>query len=66
MPQWDASRCFDQRATLPGVTVPARVIAVAEDVEAPPQDGEMIGQAEAVKGEYAIALKELKSCRIVE
>ena len=29
-------------------------------------DGEMIGQAEAVKGEYAIALKELKSCRIVE
>ena len=29
-------------------------------------NGEMIGQAEAVKGEYAIALKELKSCRIVE
>lgn len=28
--------------------------------------GVMIGRAEAVKGEYAIALKQLKSCRIVE
>ena len=26
--------------------------------------GEMIGQAEAVKGEYAIALKEINSCRV--
>jgi hypothetical protein len=29
-------------------------------------DGVMIGQAETVKGEYAIGLKELKSCRIVD
>ena len=29
-------------------------------------DGEMIGQAESVKGEYAIALKELKSCKILD
>jgi len=30
------------------------------------RNGEMSGQAGAVKGEYAIALKELKSCWIVE
>jgi hypothetical protein len=29
-------------------------------------DGQMTGQAESVKGEYAIAVKQLKSCRIVE
>ncbi|WP_284735503.1 hypothetical protein [Dongia deserti] len=29
-------------------------------------EGMMIGQAEAVKGEYAVVLKELKSCRIVK
>jgi hypothetical protein len=29
-------------------------------------EGVMVGQAEAVKGEYAIALKQLKSCRTVD
>lgn len=29
-------------------------------------DGQMTGQAEAVKGDYAIALKQLKSCRILD
>ena len=44
MPQWDASLRFDQRAALPGVKVPVHVIAFAEDVEAPPQDGEELAR----------------------
>ena len=39
IPQWDASLRFDQREQLPGVRVPVHVIAFAEDVQAPPQDG---------------------------
>jgi pimeloyl-ACP methyl ester carboxylesterase len=38
--QWDASLRFDQRARLPSVNVPVHVVAFAEDVQAPPQDGE--------------------------
>ena len=38
--QWDASLRFDQRDRLPSVRVPVHVIAFAEDVQAPPQDGE--------------------------
>lgn len=38
--QWDASLRFDQRGRLPSVRVPVHVIAFAEDVQAPPQDGE--------------------------
>ena len=44
VPQWDASLRFDQRAALPGVKVPVHVIAFAEDVEAPPQDGEELAR----------------------
>jgi pimeloyl-ACP methyl ester carboxylesterase len=38
--QWDASLRFDQRDRLPSVRVPMHVISFAEDVQAPPQDGE--------------------------
>lgn len=38
--QWDASLRFDQRDRLPSVRVPVHVISFAEDVQAPPQDGE--------------------------
>ena len=40
IPQWEASLKFDQRELLGGVTVPMHVLAFAEDVQAPPQDGE--------------------------
>jgi pimeloyl-ACP methyl ester carboxylesterase len=40
VPQWDTSLRFDQRAQLGQVRVPLHVIAFAEDVQAPPQDGE--------------------------
>ena len=42
VPQWDASLRFDQRADLPGVKVPVHVLGFAEDVQAPPQDGEEV------------------------
>lgn len=38
--QWDASLRFDQRESLPSVRVPVHVVSFAEDVQAPPQDGE--------------------------
>ena len=38
--QWDASLRFDQRDRLPSVHVPMHVVSFAEDVQAPPQDGE--------------------------
>jgi pimeloyl-ACP methyl ester carboxylesterase len=44
VPQWDASLRYDQRAALAGVTVPVHVVAFAEDVEAPPQDGEEVAR----------------------
>ena len=44
VPQWDASLRFDQRAALSGVKVPVHVIAFAEDVQAPPQDGEEVAR----------------------
>ena len=44
VPQWDASLRFDQRAQLPSVRVPVHVIGFAEDVQAPPQDGEELAQ----------------------
>jgi pimeloyl-ACP methyl ester carboxylesterase len=40
IPQWEASLRFDQRHALKTVRVPFHVIAFAEDVQAPPQDGE--------------------------
>lgn len=40
IPQWEASLRFDQRDRLPSVSVPVHVVAFAEDVQAPPQDGE--------------------------
>ncbi len=44
VPQWDASLRFDQRAQLASVRVPVHVVAFAEDVEAPPQDGEEVAR----------------------
>lgn len=44
VPQWDASLRFDQRDRLPSVRVPIHVIAFAEDVQAPPQDGEEVAR----------------------
>ena len=38
--QWDASLTYDQRDRLPSVRVPVHVISFAEDVQAPPQDGQ--------------------------
>jgi pimeloyl-ACP methyl ester carboxylesterase len=44
IPQWDASLRFDQRSHLPSVRVPVHVIGFAEDIQAPPQDGEEVAQ----------------------
>ncbi|MGF1667018.1 MAG: alpha/beta fold hydrolase [Acidimicrobiia bacterium] len=44
IPQWEASLRFDQRARLPLVRVPMHVIAFAEDVQAPPQDGRELAE----------------------
>jgi pimeloyl-ACP methyl ester carboxylesterase len=38
--QWDASLTYDQRDRLTSVRVPVHVVSFAEDVQAPPQDGE--------------------------
>lgn len=40
VPQWETSLRFDQRQRLPSISVPVHVVAFAEDVQAPPQDGE--------------------------
>jgi pimeloyl-ACP methyl ester carboxylesterase len=48
VPQWDASLRFDQREALRSVRVPVHVLAFAEDVQAPPQDGAEV--AELVPG----------------
>jgi len=37
-------RRFDQREALRGVTAPPHVVAFAEDVQAPPQDGEEVAR----------------------
>ena len=42
--QWDASLRFDQRDRLPSVKVPVHVVSFAEDVQAPPQDGEELAE----------------------
>jgi pimeloyl-ACP methyl ester carboxylesterase len=44
LPQWEASLRYDQREALRGVKVPVHVIAFAEDVQAPPQDGEEVAR----------------------
>jgi pimeloyl-ACP methyl ester carboxylesterase len=44
VPQWDASLRFDQRAALRSVKASVHVIAFAEDVQAPPQDGEELAR----------------------
>jgi len=50
IPQWEACLYYDQMKTLPDCHVPMHVIAFAEDVQAPPQDGlevaEIAGAAE--------------------
>ncbi|MDI7864907.1 alpha/beta hydrolase [Rhizobiaceae bacterium n13] len=44
IPQWEASLRFDQRDRLASVRVPVHVVAFAEDVQAPPQDGEELAR----------------------
>lgn len=44
IPQWETSLNYDQREALASVHVPMHVLAFAEDVEAPPQDGEELAQ----------------------
>jgi pimeloyl-ACP methyl ester carboxylesterase len=50
IPQWEACLHYDQMESLPDCRVPMHVIAFAEDVQAPPQDGlevaDMAGAAE--------------------
>jgi thioesterase CepJ len=42
--QWDPCLRFDQRDRLPDCTVPLHVIAFQEDIEAPPQDAELVAE----------------------
>jgi pimeloyl-ACP methyl ester carboxylesterase len=42
--QWDASLVYDQRDRLTSVRAPVHVISFAEDVQAPPQDGEELAR----------------------
>jgi pimeloyl-ACP methyl ester carboxylesterase len=42
LPQWEACLNFDQTEQLRACTVPLHVVAFAEDVEAPPQDAEIV------------------------
>ncbi len=51
IPQWEASLLYDQTERLPGCRVPLHVIAFAEDVQAPPQDGKEVADL-APLGEY--------------
>jgi len=44
IPQWEACLLYDQMETLPACTVPMHVIAFAEDVQAPPQDGREVAE----------------------
>jgi pimeloyl-ACP methyl ester carboxylesterase len=44
VPQWDASLRYDQRESLRSVRVPLHVLGFAEDVQAPPQDGEEVAR----------------------
>lgn len=44
MPQWDPKLRFDRREALPGVKVPVRVLAFAEDIQGPLQDGDEVAQ----------------------
>jgi Predicted hydrolases or acyltransferases (alpha/beta hydrolase superfamily) len=44
IPQWEASLRFDQRDALAHVRVPMHVLAFAEDVQAPPQDGQELAR----------------------
>jgi pimeloyl-ACP methyl ester carboxylesterase len=44
IPQWEMCVAFDQRARLPECRVPLHVIAFQEDVEAPPQDAELVAE----------------------
>ena len=44
IPQWEASLRFDQREALREVRVPMHVVAFAEDIQAPPQDGQELAE----------------------
>jgi pimeloyl-ACP methyl ester carboxylesterase len=51
IPQWDACLYYDQMETLPECRVPMHVLAFAEDVQAPPQDGLEVAEL-APRAEY--------------
>ncbi|HVQ88006.1 MAG TPA: alpha/beta hydrolase [Actinomycetes bacterium] len=51
IPQWESCLLYDQTELLPACMVPMHVIAFAEDVQAPPQDGEELA-AVAGNGHY--------------
>ncbi len=44
IPQWESCLLYDQTAHLPTCQVPMHVVAFAEDVQAPPQDGEELAE----------------------
>ena len=44
IPQWEACLLYDQRERLPSCTVPMHVLAFTEDVQAPMQDAEELGE----------------------
>ncbi|MEO8330518.1 MAG: alpha/beta hydrolase [Candidatus Nanopelagicales bacterium] len=51
IPQWESCLLYDQTDQLPGCTVPMHVVAFAEDVQAPPQDGKELAEV-AGNGHY--------------
>ncbi|MCZ3389702.1 MAG: alpha/beta hydrolase [Actinomycetia bacterium] len=44
IPQWESCLLYDQTAQLPGCQVPMHVVAFAEDIQAPPQDGQELAE----------------------
>ena len=51
IPQWDMCLRFDQTGSLPGCQVPIHVIVGMEDVQAPPQDAQVVADL-APHGEF--------------
>ena len=51
IPQWESCLLYDQTEQLPGCMVPMHVIAFAEDIQAPPQDGQELAEV-AGNAEY--------------
>jgi len=51
IPQWESCLLYDQTEQLPSCMVPMHVIAFAEDIQAPPQDGQELAEV-AGNAEY--------------